>query len=256
MTVSANEQRTGRIVLIVLGALLVLLALAPLGGGGVLVAAHATQRDADGYYASGGKPLSTPTYALASDRLDISTGGPDWLFREGRLGTVRITATGTDARPVFVGIAREWQLAAYLNGVAHDEVTDFDLDPFSVNYAREPGTATPAQPGAQSFWAEASSGTGPQTVAWPADEGSWAAVVMNADGTRDVRTRVSVAAKVPLLLWLGIGLLSGGGVLAAAGGALIFFGTRQRPRTPSAETGAASARPSTAAATQARAPTR
>jgi hypothetical protein len=79
---------------------------------------------------------------------------------------------------------------------------------------------------------------------------------MNADGTRDVRTRVSVAAKVPLLLWLGIGLLSGGGVLAAAGGALIFFGTRQRPRTPSAETGAASVRPSTAAATQARAPTR
>jgi hypothetical protein len=225
--------------------LLVLLALAPLGGGGVLVAAHATQRDADG---------STPTYALASDRLDIGTGGPDWLFRDGRLGTVRITATGTDAKPIFVGIAREWKLAAYLNGVAHDEVTDLDVDPFSVKYAREPGTAAPAAPGAQSFWAEASSGTGPQTVAWPADEGSWAAVVMNADGTRDVRARVSVAAKVPLLLWLGIGLLSGGGILVAAGGGLIFSGTR--PRTPSAQTGAASARPSTAAATEAGAPTR
>jgi hypothetical protein len=79
---------------------------------------------------------------------------------------------------------------------------------------------------------------------------------MNPDGTRDVRARVSVAAKMPFLLWFGIGLLSGGGVLAAAGGALIFFGTRQRPRTPSAQTGAASARPSTAAATLARAPTR
>jgi hypothetical protein len=79
---------------------------------------------------------------------------------------------------------------------------------------------------------------------------------MNADGTPAVRARVSVAAQVPLLLWLGIGLLSGGGVLAAAGGALIFFGTRQRPRTPSAQTGAASARPSTAAATEAGAQTR
>ena len=256
MPASANEQRTGRIVLIVIGALLALLALAPLGGGAVVVAAHATQRDADGHYASGPKPLSTPTHALTADNLDIGSGGPDWLFREGRLGTVRITATGTDAKPIFVGIAREGKLAAYLNGVAHDEVTDFDLDPFAVNYAREPGTAAPAAPGAQSFWAETSSGTGPQTVVWPADEGTWAAVVMNADGTRDVRTRVSVAAKAPLLLWLGIGLLSGGAVLAAGGGALIFFGTRQRPPTPSAQTGPASARPSTAAATEAGAPTR
>ena len=254
MPASANEQRTGRIVLIVIGALLALLALAPLGGGAVVVAAHATQRDADGYYASGPKPLSTPTHALTAENLDIGSGGPDWLFREGRLGTVRITATGTDAKPIFVGIAREGKLAAYLNDVAHDEVTDFDLDPFAVQYAREPGTAAPAAPGAQSFWAEASRGSGPQTVAWPADEGTWAAVVMNADGTPAVRARVSVAAKVPLLLWLGIGLLSGGAVLAAGGGALIFFGTRKP--TPSAQTGAVSARPSTAAATEARAPTR
>jgi hypothetical protein len=243
-------------VLIVVGALLALLALASLGGGGALVAAHATQRDADGYYASGPKPLSTPTHALVSDSLDIGTGGPDWLFREGRLGTVRITATGREAKPIFVGIARERKLAAYLNSVAHDEVTDFDVDPFVVKYAREPGTAAPAGPSTQSFWAETSSGTGLQTVAWPADKGTWAAVVMNADGTRDVRTRVSVAAKVPLLLWLGIGLLGGGGVLAAAGGALILFGKRGHPRTPSAQSGAASARPSAAAATEAGAPTR
>src|SRR5918994_587084 len=134
MTASANEQRTGRMILIVVGALLALLALAPLGGGGVLVAAHATQRDADGYYPSGPKPLSTPTHALASHRFDIGRAGPDWLFREGRLGTVRITATGTEKKPIFVGIAREWKLAAYLSGVAHDEVTDLDVSPFAVNY--------------------------------------------------------------------------------------------------------------------------
>src|SRR5215218_6389045 len=180
MTTSANEQKPGRIVLIVIGALLVLLALAPLAGGGALVAAHATQRDADGYYASGPKPLSTPTHALASHILDVGTGGPDWLFREGRLGTVRITATGTDGKPIFVGVAREWKLATYLNGVAHDEVTDFDADPFSPKYVREPGATAPAAPDAQSFWAEESSGTGPQTVVWPQDKGIWAVVVMNA----------------------------------------------------------------------------
>src|SRR5215216_4431940 len=141
-------------VLIVVGTLLALLALGLLGAGGSLVAAHVTQRDADGYYASGPKPLSTPTYALASHILDVGTNGPDWLFREGRLGTVRIIVTGTDAKPIFVGVAREWKLATYLNGVAHDEVADFDLDPFSMKYVREPGTAAPAAPDAQSFWAE------------------------------------------------------------------------------------------------------
>ena len=105
--------------------------------------------------------------------------------------------------------------------------------------AREPGTAALAAPDTQSFWTEESSGAGPQTVVWPRDKGLWAAVVMNTDSARAVRASVSVAAKVPLRRWLGIGLLGGGEVLAAAGGALIFSGTRRRSRTPSAQTRAA-----------------
>jgi hypothetical protein len=86
---------------------------------------------------------------------------------------------------------------------------------------------------------EESSGAGPQTVVWPRDKGLWAAVVMNTDSARAVRASVSVAPKVPLRRWLGIGLLGGSEVLAAAGGALIFSGTRRRSRTPSAQTRAA-----------------
>ena len=133
----------GRIVLVVAGALVVLaLSLPALVAGGALVAA----RDGDGYYATGSQPLATPTHALVSDGLEVGADGPDALFREGRLGTVRVTATGTEAQPVFVGIARRSQVDAYLRGVAHDEVTDFEVDPFSVTTARRPGTAVPAAP--------------------------------------------------------------------------------------------------------------
>lgn len=217
---------TGQVSLIVIGALTGLLALALLAGGGVLAWANGTQRNADGFYATGVKSFATPTYALVSDGLDVGRDGPDWLFRGGRLGTVRVTATGDEAHPIFVGIGRKPAVASYLRAVSHDEVTDFEVDPFAVSYARRPGRTAPAAPADQKLWAVKASGVGQQTVTWPVKKGDWAVVVMNRNAAPGVRTDVSVGAKVPLMLWLGISLLGAGGILAAVGGTAIFFGAR------------------------------
>jgi hypothetical protein len=139
---------------------------------------------------------------------------------------VRVTATGSPTHPVFVGIGRKSEVASYLQSVAHEAVTDFEIDPFSVTYARRPGSATPAVPTAQTFWAVEASGGGQQTVTWPVKQGAWAVVVMNADAARGIRTDVSVGARVPFVLWLGIGLLIAGGLVAIGGSAAIYFGAR------------------------------
>jgi hypothetical protein len=236
MTVSAidaSPPRSGsRIALTIVGAVAALLAVLALVGGGALVAVNQTQRDGDGFYASDAKTLTTPTNALVSDNLDFGTDTPDWLFRKGGLGTIRVTATGTAGKPIFVGVARESQVDAYLRGVAHDEITDFEFRPFSVTSARRPGTATPAAPTTESFWAATASGTGRQTATWTVREGSWGVVVMNADGTPGVETDVSVGAKAGFLLWLGIGLLTAGVILGIGAGALIFLGTRTTDASP------------------------
>jgi hypothetical protein len=243
MSISTSEppsgRSAGRFIAIVAGTILGLLAVAAIALGGALVGMHSTQRDADGFYSTGQKTLETPTHALVADKIDVGTDGPGWLFRKSRLGTIRVAASGTAAKPVFVGIARTSQVDAYLRGVAQDEITDLEVDPLAVAYNRRPGTATPAAPTGQAFWASHASGSGRQTLTWPVQKGNWAVVIMNADGTSGVHVPVSVGAKAGFLVWLGAGLLALG-VLFAAGAVACYFGGRnQKPRAVAADTGAA-----------------
>ena len=63
-------------------------------------------------------------------------------------------------------------------------------------------------------------------MAWKLRSGTWSIVVMNADGSRDVAATIGVGVKVPLALWVGIGLsLIGGALLAVAG---LMFAARSR----------------------------
>ena len=95
----------GRIVLIVVGCILGLIGLGIAGGGGALVWAHETQRDADGYFTTSAERFRTPTFALTSDEVDLGAeGDAGWGSDIGDLATVRVRATNAGPRPVFVGI--------------------------------------------------------------------------------------------------------------------------------------------------------
>jgi hypothetical protein len=221
--------RAGRIILIVVGSLLALLAAAALAGGGVLLWAHETKRDNDGYYTSGVLQLVTDSYALTAEGIEISDI-PDEIFDKGRLGQLRLRGSTTNGKEIFIGIAAERAVDSYLRGVAHDEVDHVTFtgtdSPEDVEYRRRAGTRSPEAPTAQTFWSASISGPGEQTLDWDVTEGDWAFVTMNADGSQDVAVSMTVGAKAGFVLPILIGLLVGGAVLLAIGGFLIFLGAR------------------------------
>ena len=143
---------------------------------------------------------------------------------------VQGVARGSDA--LFMGIAPADAVAGYLDGVVHDEITEWDStqdDIVEVVYTRNEGATDPAAPGTEGFWVASVSGSGEQTLDWTIERGEWALVIMNADGSPSVSADVRFGVATPSVL-LPIGLASlVVGLVALFGGARLITSLPSRP---------------------------
>lgn len=220
-TASAGHSAgTRRTVSRVAAGIACLIGFALLLGGGALVFYDRTQRDS-GYVMSDGEHYATQTYAFTTRSLDvpfIGSGG----FARGVVGKLRITSKST--RPVFVGVARAADVAAYLGSVNRAVLSDS----YKPTDASERGAAAPATPPSeQSFWAASVSGAGTRSLNWRLRDGHWVAVLMNKDGSRGVAAHLRIGAEFPGLGWTGAGMLAAGLVLLGAGGFLLIRSTKE-----------------------------
>jgi hypothetical protein len=195
---------TGRVVLIVIGSVLALAALAGFATGGTALVLDGTQRDSSGYLMTDSKYYATGAYAFVSGTYRGETSDDLFMARD-VLGTVRIRVTSE--WPAFVGIARPAAVRSYLGDVQREVAPNFDSRRSSFQLLGE--NAPSSAPAEQTFWAAHASGSGTQILHWRPGSGDWRVVVMNADGSRGVKTEVSVGARMPNLLWIGLGLLGG-----------------------------------------------
>jgi hypothetical protein len=248
---AGSSWTAGRILLVILGSIVALLAAGLLAAGGALLWADRTQRDDDGYLTTPTERFESGSFAITSESIDLfeADSGGDWVLSEGVLGDVRITGESSAGSDVFIGIAETADVDAYLDGVERDEVRDLDFDPFRVEYRRHAGGEPPGPPGEQTFWAASASGPGTQRATWEAESGEWTVVVMNADGSRGVATDLSAGAEANFLIWLAIGLLVAGALLLAGGVLLIYLGARGATAAAPAAVPAAAAGVAGAAAT-------
>jgi hypothetical protein len=227
---SAPSWGAGRVVALVGGSLLALVALALATAGVLVVLAHVTARDSAGFYTSATERFTSQTYALTSEGMqigDIRGEGADWAL-DALDATVRVRASAPDGRPVFIGIAPEAAVDRYLQRSAHEEVTDVEAAPFAYDSVRRGGARPPAVPSLQGFWTATAWGRGTQALTWKPHGGRWALVVMNADVSRGVSADVSVGAKTGAVLPVGLVLLGVGVVGLIGAGGLIWFGARDR----------------------------
>ena len=226
MAAQQASRTTGQIVLLVVGIILALIALVVAGAGGTAIWAS-TDKDSDGYHSTGLHLLHSPTQAIATKNIDLATSVPEWLF-----GKIRIEARPSGEAPIFVGIGHRDDVERYLADVEHDVLTDVDFDPFRAHYDRQSGTQAPKPPAAQTFWVASVHGSGTQVLTWETDDGSWSVVLMNADGSPGVDARVKAGAEIPHALWIGLGALVIGVLLAAGATLMIVKGWRRRPLPP------------------------
>lgn len=236
-------MKPGRIIAIVVGALLALPAFAVLIGGTVLTIGAAVEQRDGGYFDETLDRMSTATAAIVTAEADLQADpGPRWAFEYLDV-SVRLQVEAPDeAGDLFVGIGPAADVEAYLAGVARDEVVNVDFRG-RVEYRYVPGTGTAEPPGEQAFWAATGSGGGAQTVEWDIEDGEWVVVLMNGDGSPGILADVTVGARAGALLGIAIAMIVLGALLLAAAVAIIAAGARRRPEAAGEEAPSAAGEP-------------
>jgi len=217
----------GKIVLLVFGVIVLLVSLGLMAGGGTLIWADTTIKDSEGFYTTKTVQLDRDSYAIVTPSADIDLRAA-WVWDWGNLVTFKVEGSNNDpSKQIFMGVAEESDVQVYLSGVEYDEITQFRIHPYRVDYRNHPGTSEPTAPTSQTFWTASAHGTGIQTLKWELETGSYVLVLMNNDGSAGVDLNTVVGAKVPRILGVGVGLLVGGIVVLVIGGVMVYLAVRR-----------------------------
>jgi hypothetical protein len=199
----------GRIVAVIAGVVVGLLAIGFLIGGAFLTVGYAVTAEDDGYFDTSPKRFGSPAFAVTTEEAELAAdpAPPDWLWDFVDF-SVRFRVVGF-GNEVFLGVGSQADVEAYLGSAAYDQVREIRPGQ-SVQYRSIPGAGTVEPPVDQDFWVAEASGSGPQEVVWDVTEGTWVVVLMNADGSPGVVADVAVGAKSGVVLPLGMALLVSG----------------------------------------------
>jgi hypothetical protein len=214
----------GRVVSVMAGAVLGVVALLAGIAGIGLGAADLAARDDHGFMMSDAQPLTTPTYAIASGTLRVHMDASSGLMPETMIGDATLTATARNDKELFLGIGPTSQVQAYLAGVQH--ATLVDLARRHPVFRTTDGTGPASPPEQMTFWVAQTAGSAHQRVTWPVANGSWTAVLMNRDASPGVAVTAATGAEVPAMAWLIGGLLSVAGVALTMSALFIWVPVR------------------------------
>ncbi|MEV8377813.1 hypothetical protein AB0P21_34055 [Kribbella sp. NPDC056861] len=169
--------------------------------------------------------LDTGAQPLSSRGVAVMTA-PDLVDRHGP--TLHVTASA--AKPVFVGVGRDLDVASYLAGSEYSRVVSFDLPSRFETQAMKGRSAALTPPAGLDWWTVQATGTGDQSISWPIVDGRYDVAVLNADGSPGVDAQVTFGIEIDGLFGTCL-MIFGGGILLLVIGLLLMF-VRRRPAPP------------------------
>jgi hypothetical protein len=232
-------MKPGRIIALIIAVVLFAIpSLFMLIGGAVVTGGYIVESEDDGFFDETLDRIASGTAAVVTQDLDLRSDpkAADW-FLEFIDPTVRIRAEAVrEQTSLFVGIASVQDIESYIGGVTRDEIIDFEPNG-DVDYNPLPGeSATAGPPTDQTFWVASDTGSDPLEIEWDVEEGDWAAVLMNADGSVDIVADVTVGIRSSAILVAGLVLLAVGALFALLAVAIILVVVRGgREVVPDAE---------------------
>ncbi len=230
-------MRPLKVIVVIVGVVLALAGVVSVTAGGFVLGFHRTHGTASGFFSTSGQTVGSNGFALTVPDINGQLTGSwqRWALSRAE-ATIRVTGTSRLPAPVFLGVASTARATQYLSGVTRDRITSIDLAEGSVHYDHVDGTSFPTRPDAEGFWVAKVSGEGSQTLEWALQEGDWAVVIMNGDGSAPVAADVSLAARFGVMYPLMVGLTAVGVVLLALGATLVVLGSRPRRTVPNGAT--------------------
>ena len=205
----------------VVGSILIVIgALAAISGGALLYLFGG-----DRILASAPHPISTPTSAVVTDLGTITnTNGVSVAIVS---PTLHVSASGSADRPIFIGVGPADLVDQYLEGVGAERVIDLELSRFVLNTVRQPGSLPAEAPAEQGFWLATAQTTALADLTWEIQDGNYSVVIMNADGSASVSTKVGAGVGLPgsSVLWELV--IVGGAAFVIAGIGVIALGARR-----------------------------
>jgi len=205
----------GRRLRIGIGVALVVLGLFATVGGVALVSLVG----ADGSIGLAPTRLIGSGYAITLPQVDVPS------LPDGQHVRLDVSLQQGD-RPLFLGIGPTSDVDAYLRDVPIDVIEQID-QPGAASTSPVNGTAQPAAPEAQPFWAITATGDAP-SISWTAQPGEWTLVVMSTPPRRPVNVTASGSVTLPILGPLGFVLLAIAVAVLGAGAWMIVRAARTR----------------------------
>jgi hypothetical protein len=206
------------------GVIVGLFSLAGLAGGGAMLVADRGFREGD-FVMTPGETWRSSGFAVVGD-IELEAPGADQNLPSRFIGDMRMEATtNRSGVPVFIGLAPQSDVSAYLSGVARTDRNEGGRGGDEIG-----GGAPQAAPTDLDIWVAQASGDGVQSAVWAPADGNWSVVVMNADGSPGVSAEMRFGAEVPWLGGAGAGLFVVSLVFLAGGVTLVAVAVARASR--------------------------